>query len=45
MLDAWFLKIVLRGYDFFVAAIIRYVAEVYIITRKTLFDPDFLLLF
>ena len=29
MLDAWFLKIILLGYDFFVAAIIRYVAKVY----------------
>ena len=29
MLDAWFLKIILLGYDIFVAAIIRYVAKVY----------------
>ena len=29
MLDAWFQKILL-GYDFFVAAIIRYVAKVYL---------------
>ena len=29
MLDAWFLKVILLGYDFFVAAIIRYVAKVY----------------
>ena len=29
MLDAWFLKIILLGYYFFVAAIIRYVAKVY----------------
>ena len=26
MLDAWFLKIILICYDFFVAAVIRYVA-------------------
>ena len=30
MLDAWFLKTILLGYDFFVAAIIRYVAKVYL---------------
>ena len=30
MLDAWFQKIILLGYDFFVAAIIRYVAKVYL---------------
>ena len=30
MLDAWFQKIVLLGYDFFVAAIIRYVAKVHL---------------
>ena len=30
MFYAWFLKIILVGYDFFGAAIIRYVAKVYI---------------
>ena len=30
MLDAWFLKIILLGYAFFVAAIIRYVAKVFL---------------
>ena len=30
MLDAWFQKIILLGYDFFVAAIISYVAKVYL---------------
>ena len=30
MLDAWFQKIILLGYDFFVAAIIRYVAKVHL---------------
>ena len=30
MLDAWFQKIILLGYDFFVAAIIRNVAKVYL---------------
>ena len=30
MLNAWFQKIVLLGYDFFVAPIIRYVAKVYL---------------
>ena len=30
MLYAWFLNIILLGYDFFVAAIIWYVAKVYI---------------
>ena len=45
MLDAWFLKIILLGYNFFVAAIIRYVAKVYIITQKSLFDPNLMLLF
>ena len=30
MLDAWFQKIILLGYDFFVAAIIRYVAKAYL---------------
>ena len=30
MSDAWFQKIILLAYDFFVAAIIRYVAKVYI---------------
>ena len=29
-LDAWFLKIILLGYAFFVAAIIRYVAKVFL---------------
>ena len=29
MLDAWFQKIILLDYDFFVAAIISYVAKVY----------------
>ena len=45
MLDAWFLKIILLGYNFFVAAIIRYVAKVYIINQKSLFDPNLMLLF
>ena len=45
MLDAWFLKIILLGYNFFVTAIIRYVAKVYIITQKSLFDPNLMLLF
>ena len=30
MLDALFQKIILLGYDFFVAAIIRYVAKAYL---------------
>ena len=30
MSDAWFQKIILLGYDFFVAAIIRNVAKVYL---------------
>ena len=30
MLDAWLQKIILLGYDFFVAAIIRYVAKAYL---------------
>ena len=30
MFYAWFLKIILVGYDFFGAALIRYVAKVYI---------------
>ena len=30
MLYAWFLNIILLGYEFFVAAIIWYVAKVYI---------------
>ena len=30
MSDAWFQKIILLGYDFFVAAIISYVAKVYL---------------
>ena len=30
MLDAWFQKIILLGYDFFVAAIISYVVKVYL---------------
>ena len=30
MSDAWFEKIILLGYDFFVAAIISYVAKVYL---------------
>ena len=29
MLDAWFLKIISIGYDFFVAVMTRYVAKVY----------------
>ena len=45
MLDAWFLKIILLGYNFFVAAIIRYAAKVYIINQKSLFDPNLMLLF
>ena len=45
MSDTWFLKIILLGYDIFVAAIIRCVAKVYIITRKTLFCPIFMLFF
>ena len=30
MLDAWFQKNISLGYDFFVAAIIRYVVKVYL---------------
>ena len=30
MVDAWFQKIILQGYDFFVAAVIRYAAKVYL---------------
>ena len=30
MLDAWFQKIIISDYDFFVAAIISYVAKVYL---------------
>ena len=30
MSDAWFQKIILLGYDYFVAAIISYVAKVYL---------------
>ena len=30
MSDAWFQKIILLGYDFFVAAIISYVVKVYL---------------
>ena len=29
MLHAWFLTIILTGYDFFVATVIRYAAKVY----------------
>ena len=39
MLDAWFQKIILLCYDVFVAAIIRYVAKIY------LFNPNFMLFF
>ena len=30
MLDAWFQKTILLGYDVFVAAVIRYVAKIYL---------------